>query len=43
MRAGTLSPDDLGEIDRVAPRGAIAGDRYPKEQMAWLDSERTSK
>jgi aryl-alcohol dehydrogenase-like predicted oxidoreductase len=38
--AVTLSSDDLAEIDRVAPRGAIAGERYPKEQMAWLDSER---
>jgi aryl-alcohol dehydrogenase-like predicted oxidoreductase len=38
----SLSPDDLAEIDRVAPRGAIAGERYPKEQMAWLDSERSS-
>lgn len=39
----TLSSDDLAEIDRVAPRGAIAGERYPKEQMAWLDSERPSR
>jgi aryl-alcohol dehydrogenase-like predicted oxidoreductase len=39
----SLSSDDLAEIDRVAPRGAIAGERYPQEQMAWLDSERPSK
>jgi aryl-alcohol dehydrogenase-like predicted oxidoreductase len=38
-----LSADDLAEIDQVAPRGAIAGERYPVEQMAWLDSERPSK
>jgi len=41
--AVNLSFDDLAEIDRVAPRGAIAGERYPKEQMAWLDSERASR
>lgn len=35
-----LSAEDLAELDRVAPRGALAGERYPKEQMAWLDSER---
>ena len=39
----TLSADDLAETDRVAPRGAFAGERYPVEQMAWLDSERSSK
>ncbi|MBV9106704.1 MAG: aldo/keto reductase [Verrucomicrobia bacterium] len=38
----SLSSDDLAEIDRVAPPGAIAGERYPEEQMAWLDSERSS-
>ena len=38
----TLSSDELAEIDPVAPRGVIAGERYPKEQMAWLDSERGS-
>jgi aryl-alcohol dehydrogenase-like predicted oxidoreductase len=39
----TLSTDDLAEIERIAPRGAIAGERYPEEQMAWLDSERPFK
>ena len=38
----SLSSDDLAEIDRVVPRDAIAGERYPKEQMAMLDSERSS-
>jgi aryl-alcohol dehydrogenase-like predicted oxidoreductase len=38
-----LSSENLAEIDRVAPRGALAGERYPKEQMAWLDSERPSR
>jgi aryl-alcohol dehydrogenase-like predicted oxidoreductase len=38
-----LSSDDLAEIDRIAPRGAIAGERYPAEQMSSLDSERSTK
>ncbi len=38
-----LSLDDLAEIDRIAPRGAIVGERYPVDQMAWLDSERSTK
>ncbi len=29
----TLTPDDLGRIDEVAPKGAAAGDRYPAESM----------
>ena len=36
----SLSADDLAELERVVPRGAVAGERYPAEQMAWLDSER---
>jgi aryl-alcohol dehydrogenase-like predicted oxidoreductase len=36
-----LTPDDLAAIDRVAPPGAAAGDRYHAPQMAALDSERT--
>jgi aryl-alcohol dehydrogenase-like predicted oxidoreductase len=36
----SLSADDLGELERAVPRGAVAGERYPAEQMAWLDSER---
>jgi len=35
-----LSADDLAELERAVPRGAVAGERYPAEQMAWLDSER---
>jgi aryl-alcohol dehydrogenase-like predicted oxidoreductase len=38
----SLSTADLVEIERVVPRGAVAGERYPSEQMAWLDSERIS-
>jgi aryl-alcohol dehydrogenase-like predicted oxidoreductase len=39
----SLSSDDLVEIERAVPRGAVAGERYPVEQMAWLDSERHSR
>lgn len=38
-----LTADDLAEIDSVVPRGAAAGERYPVEQMAMLDSERSSR
>jgi aryl-alcohol dehydrogenase-like predicted oxidoreductase len=38
-----LTADDLAEIDRAVPRGATAGERYPIEQMAMLDSERSSR
>ncbi|WP_411142388.1 aldo/keto reductase [Streptomyces sp. x-80] len=36
----TLDADDLAAIERAVPAGAAAGDRYPAEQMAHLDSER---
>ena len=36
----TLGDSELKAIDAVAPEGAIAGMRYPAEQMAMLDSER---
>jgi aryl-alcohol dehydrogenase-like predicted oxidoreductase len=29
-----LSPEDLEEIEDAAPKGAVAGDRYPPEHMA---------
>jgi hypothetical protein len=32
-----LTPEDLAEIERVAPRGAAAGDRYPPEHMARVN------
>jgi len=35
-----LSDDELAEIERVAPPGAVRGDRYGAPQMADLDSER---
>ncbi|MFJ6750446.1 aldo/keto reductase [Streptomyces sp. NPDC091266] len=35
----TLDADDLSAIERAVPAGAAAGDRYPADQMAHLDSE----
>jgi aryl-alcohol dehydrogenase-like predicted oxidoreductase len=39
----SLNPNDLVELERTVPRGAFAGERYPAEQMAWLDSERKAE
>jgi hypothetical protein len=35
-----LSAEDLAEIERAAPSGAVAGERYDARLMAALDSER---
>ncbi|MFL4997166.1 MAG: aldo/keto reductase, partial [Microvirga sp.] len=35
-----LTEEDLAAIERIVPKGAAAGDRYPSAQMAMLDSER---
>lgn len=35
-----LDDHDLERIEQVIPPGAAAGDRYPEQQMAHLDSER---
>ncbi|MBZ6077486.1 aldo/keto reductase [Microvirga puerhi] len=35
-----LTSEDMALIERVVPKGAAAGDRYPAPQMAHLDSER---
>ncbi|HLY57672.1 MAG TPA: aldo/keto reductase [Stellaceae bacterium] len=35
-----LSADDIAAIERAVPKGAAAGDRYPAQAMAHLDSER---
>jgi aryl-alcohol dehydrogenase-like predicted oxidoreductase len=37
-----LDADDLERIERAVPADAAAGDRYPEQQMAQLDSERTT-
>jgi aryl-alcohol dehydrogenase-like predicted oxidoreductase len=36
----TLDEADLAAIEEAVPAGAAAGERYPEEQMAHLDSER---
>jgi aryl-alcohol dehydrogenase-like predicted oxidoreductase len=36
----TLTDEDLASIERIVPKGAAAGERYPSAQMAMLDSER---
>jgi aryl-alcohol dehydrogenase-like predicted oxidoreductase len=38
-----LTAEDLAEIERAAPPGAIAGERYDPRQMAVLDSERKAR
>lgn len=35
--ARSLSADTLAEIERIAPHGITAGDRYPAEAMAQLN------
>jgi aryl-alcohol dehydrogenase-like predicted oxidoreductase len=35
----TLTDEDLAAIERIVPKGAAAGERYPIVQMAMLDSE----
>jgi hypothetical protein len=35
-----LSSGDLGLIEQAIPKGSAAGERYPAQQMAHLDSER---
>jgi aryl-alcohol dehydrogenase-like predicted oxidoreductase len=35
--AVTLTPADLSRIDKVAPRGVTAGERYPAESMAAVN------
>jgi aryl-alcohol dehydrogenase-like predicted oxidoreductase len=37
-----LTPQDLATIEATIPASAVAGTRYPAEQMAMLDSERRS-
>ena len=34
-----LAAEDLAQIERAVPAQAVAGTRYPEEQMRWLDSE----
>ncbi len=36
----TLTAEDLATIERIVPKGAASGERYPAAQMAMLDSEK---
>jgi aryl-alcohol dehydrogenase-like predicted oxidoreductase len=36
----SLTPQDLATIEAAIPKDAAAGDRYPAQQMAHLDSEK---
>ena len=36
-----LGEDEVAAIERAAPPDAVAGERYPEQQMAILDSERS--
>ena len=40
LAARPLTADQIAQIEKVAPRGAIAGTRYPAAHMAHLDSEK---
>jgi len=31
-----LTPDELAQIDAVAPKGAASGTRYPEEMMKMV-------
>ena len=36
-----LGADEVATLDSAFPPGVAAGDRYPEQQMAVLDSERS--
>ncbi|MEI9951672.1 MAG: aldo/keto reductase [Pseudomonadota bacterium] len=36
----TLSAEEMAELERLIPKGAVKGSRYPEAQMTDLDSER---
>jgi hypothetical protein len=40
IASAPLSASQLAEVEAVAPRGAVAGNRYPAAMMGTLDSER---
>jgi len=40
IAARPLTSEQLAEVEAVAPRGAVAGTRYPASQMAFLDREK---
>lgn len=40
IAAKPLTAEQLAEVEAIAPRGAVAGTRYPAAQMSILDSEK---
>ena len=40
LAAKPLTAEQLAEVEAIAPRGAIAGTRYPAAHMTSLDSEK---
>jgi aryl-alcohol dehydrogenase-like predicted oxidoreductase len=40
LAAKPLTTEQLAEVEAIAPRGAVAGTRYPAAMMATLDSEK---
>jgi len=40
LAAKPLTAEQLAEVDAIAPRGAVAGTRYPAAVMSTLDSEK---
>ena len=40
LTAKPLTAEQFAEIEAIAPRGAIAGTRYPAAHMTSLDSEK---
>jgi aryl-alcohol dehydrogenase-like predicted oxidoreductase len=40
LAARPLTPEQLAEVEAIAPRGAVAGTRYPAAMMGTLDSEK---
>jgi hypothetical protein len=39
LDAKPLNGDQMGELERLIPKNAFAGTRYPEAMMAHLDSE----
>jgi aryl-alcohol dehydrogenase-like predicted oxidoreductase len=40
LAAKPLTAEQVAEVDAIAPRGAVAGTRYPAAMMSTLDSEK---
>jgi hypothetical protein len=40
VTARPLTAEQLAEVEAIAPRGAVAGTRYPAAMMSTLDSEK---